>query len=275
MTAVGETAGNVAPSYYELDPQVEAALIDDLVSQNAELQEAESALVLATINGNSLYANLARSLECKVFNGYFGNDPEKMAEEYGPYDNVSTFFVLVDKVNKKTAGVMRVIPEGMLGHKSSNDLVTKKCKTYSGEPVTSLDVQEIYEEFNMDPAYALDVATIAARPEYGQKATGSPIVLASLMRALRNYTQQHGYDDLLAIIDADPQQKLTDVGLPIKLSDKIATPFKYLGAEGNSFIHIPVAEVDQSVKKVHPVIYDYLLGDLALNGEATLSMQEQ
>lgn len=276
MALVGEGAAQViAPDYNEIDPAIEAQLITEALGQNPELAAATSRYALLTLDGSSPYSNVARSLERRQFEDYFGNTPEDMAVEYGPYETQSSFFLVVDREKKEAAGVMRIIRPGEAGLKSSNDLPSDKCKTIEGEPVTDLTTPAVFSSMQLDPLKTLDIATIAVRPDHGEKATGSPVVLAALMRALHGYTNSNGYDELVAIIDAVPLEKLQAAGLPINFSSRVVTPFVYLGAKGNSFMHIHVPDCDAAIMAHDKVTYDYMLGDMNLLGECELSFIEQ
>lgn len=278
MVSSGEAstaAPNTFPSYEPLERQIERELLSDALNANPELADSNAPFVLMTVNGDSPYANVARSLECRVFNAYFQNHPDVMQQEYNPYEENSTFFLMIDRENLEPAGVMRITHDGPSGFKSTNDLPTEKCKTAEGRSVTGLATEEIFPEFGISPQNILDVATIAAEPKYGEKNTGSPIILASLMRAVYKYSLENGYDDLVAVIDAVPLEKLQAVGLPINTSEKIAGNFEYLGAKGNTFIHIPIPEVEKSVSTQSRELFDYVFGEAALAGECQLSFIKQ
>lgn len=277
MKLAGEITGpSNLPSYEMIERENEAALISEALSENPDLAEGSSPYALLTFDSSSKYANIARSLEGKVFNEYFENDPDLMEEEYRQYEAGSTFFLLVNRQELEPAGVMRIIHHTDSGFKSTNDLSTNKCLKKDGTRATDFETADkIVELIGADDKKILDVATIAANPKYGEKATGSPIVLASLIRAVYKYSLQNDYDDLVAIIDAVPLQKLEAVGLPISKPEGIAENFTYLGAQDNTFMHIKIADVERSVSAVDPRLFDYIFGEGALLGESVLSFYRQ
>src|SRR5262245_60447536 len=61
------------------------------------------------IPDHSPYSDLARGLECTVFEEHFGNDPEVMTAAYGPYEAASFFFLVVDRAAMAAVGVLRAI----------------------------------------------------------------------------------------------------------------------------------------------------------------------
>lgn len=276
MNLTGETPLQAfEPDYRPIDPELEATMIGELINSNEELCQSDNKYAIATISGTSPYSNLARSLEGRVFEHYFDNNNDEMCTEYRPYEDASTFFLVIDREEEMPAGVMRVIYPNDSGLKSVNDINTKKCKDYENNNATNMGPEELYGEFGIDPASAVDVATIAAHPEYGAKNNDEAMVLPSLMHALYRYTIQNGYDGIVAIIDKVPLQKLQEAGLPIYKSPRIAEPFKYMGAAGNSFIYIPVGETEESIRKVNDQVFEFVFGENALGGVATLSLQEQ
>lgn len=276
MVAVGESsADGIDIDYHELDSVTESQLIGEAISQNPELVDAGSKYVLLTLVGESPFSNVARALECKQFQAYFGNSPEDMAVEYGPYESQSIFFLVAEREKKEAAGVMRVILPGPAGLKSTNDIATDKCLTLDDKPATVLTTEEVFSQLQLEPEKTVDIATIAVKPEYGEKTTGSPVVLAALMRALHKLTHTNGYDELVGIIDEVPQNKLISVGLPVENPPHFAKPFKYLGAEGNSFMHIHVPYVDEAVSAKDKATFDYVFGEMALFHECELSLIEQ
>ncbi len=263
--------------YQPIPRDEEAALIQEALAANPELSDSEAPFALLTLEGDSPYARVARALEGQVFGEWFDNGEDQMTREYGPYEDVSKFFLLVDRSGSVPAGVVRIIHPSDKGLKSVNDLSTEKARTPDGKPVTDLTMAEVFDEFGIDEARTLDVATIAANPAYSKKESGSDLVLSSLMRALYHYAYLQGndYDNLVAIIDEKPLGRLESVGSPIHTTPKIARPFEYLGAKGNTFIEIPLSEVETSVSAVSPVIFDYVFGEGALYGECQLSFLPQ
>ena len=282
MAFTGEiTHSSIEPDYNPINRELEATLIQEALAENHDLAKSDSQFAVLTLKGNSPYSNLARSLERQIFDHYFQNSAEEMKKEYGQYENASSFFLMVDRENLQPAAVMRIIHPNERGFKSLNDLNATdeegklKCSTPEGNTVTGLSMEEIAAEFDMATNNVLDIATIAAHPNYGESARGDPVALASLMRTLYKYSNQNGYDELIAIIDKKPREILEGVGMPISKSPNIASPFSYLGAEGNTFIHISVPEVEPAMKAINPQVYEFVYGETGLQGTTELSLQEQ
>src|SRR5262245_12885418 len=56
------------------------------------------------IPGSSHHSDLARAVECSVFQHFFGNDPSVMCAEYGPFEEQSSFILVVDRKLEQPAG---------------------------------------------------------------------------------------------------------------------------------------------------------------------------
>src|SRR5216684_4710946 len=108
---------------------------DGMISNGEELPIA--ALIDRTIDvsvpevfGSYLFldsdpaAEIARSVERAVFLEAFGNTPELLAAEYGPYESSSLFLCIVDHRARRPAGAMRLILPRISGPglKSVNDV---------------------------------------------------------------------------------------------------------------------------------------------------------
>src|SRR5262245_35122566 len=61
------------------------------------------------LSSDSPYSDIARTIECKVFDDFFGNSPDVMTEQYGPYEAQSSFLLVVDRRAQRPAGALRII----------------------------------------------------------------------------------------------------------------------------------------------------------------------
>jgi hypothetical protein len=137
-------------------------------------------------------AELARSVEREVFLEFFGNTPELLAEEYGPYERASVFICVIDHVQRQPAGVMRVILPSPRGFKSLHDLESRW-----GDSVD--DVME-RSRIDLDRNALWDVATLAVRADYRGAASGGLVSLA-LFQALAMLGTRSGAQWAVAILD--------------------------------------------------------------------------
>ncbi len=137
-------------------------------------------------------AELARHLERVVFLETFGNSAELLAKEYGPYEESSVFFCVLDHRRRLPAGVMRVLVPSEAGFKTIHDV-----EPVWGEPLGAMAART---GLDLDLARTWDIATLAVAPEYRGKATMG-LVAMGLYQALALVTPPSGIEWLLAILD--------------------------------------------------------------------------
>lgn len=239
-------------SYEVIDEDAETSAVDMLISSYPELAKSNAKFGLVHLDSNSPYGNLARSVESGVFMEFFDNNPDLMLSEYGPYEDASSFLFVIDKEAKKSAGVMRLLSNSENGFKSCNDLYKLN--------LTPESPAEMIDALGINPETTLEIATIAIPYEYrGKRSDG--LVSAAMYRALHRFCQAQGYNDLIAIIDEKPLSNLIGIHLPIRTPDSVSSPFEYLDAKANSFIHIPVNEVDAVMRAADVNLYNFLLGE--------------
>ncbi len=136
-------------------------------------------------------AALPLHLERTVFEEAFGNSPELLAAEYGPYDFSSVLICVVDHRRRLPAGMMRIIVPSAAGLKSLRDMTE----------VWGIPYLELYRRTSIDylPEVTWDIATLAVAPDYrGVAASG--LVSIALYEALSMVTQRCGVAHLVAIL---------------------------------------------------------------------------
>lgn len=255
------------PDYTPLDNDIEKDNITHLLDNTPEFSANDAKFGLVIIDHNSPYANMARSTESEVFHEFFNNSPDLMKEEYGPYESASKFFLVIDKEEKRRAGVMRLLHNSESGFKATNDVKSMG--------ITELSPLGILNSFGIeDQNSVIEIATIAAAPDYRGKHSDQ-MVSAAMYRALYKYCISNGYKDLIAVIDAKPLSNLVDIHLPVNISQNVRSPFEYLDAKENSLIHIPINEIERYMKARDPDAFEFLLGDPGLDPFCTLSFDEK
>jgi hypothetical protein len=105
-------------------------------------------------------AELARHIERNVFDEEYGNSPELMEAEYGPYEAGSIFLCVLDHRRSLPVGMMRLLFPGVCGLKSVDDL-----RRIWG---VGIDEAATRTGLDFDAARACDVATLAVAPGYRQ-----------------------------------------------------------------------------------------------------------
>ncbi len=108
-------------------------------------------------------AELGRHVERTVFDEFFDNSPEMLAEEYDPYEPASLFFCVIDHRRELPAGALRVIVPNDVGFKSLDDI----------ERVWEQPLDAVIERtgIDWDERRLWDVATVAVEADYRGSAT--------------------------------------------------------------------------------------------------------
>lgn len=182
-------------------------------------------------------AQVARTVECRVFDEEYGNDAREMAQEYAAYEPASYFFVVLDVRLRRPAGVMRVVhardPRDRL--KSVEDLTS--CTGFTRE-----DYLAVLGE--PDLTSSIDVATLAIPAHYRGSASGSYHVGKLLYRTLNLHATHGGARHVVTILDRRARRSLEYVGAP--LTDVLGRAFDYLGSPESYAMCMVVAEMAPS-----------------------------
>ena len=235
--AAQESLANPNPPSREASYNLSEIELRHLTSQLIKERppRSDDALVCYQLEANSKYANIGRTVEREVFEAFFGNDSEQMAEEYGPYEDQSIFFVTIDQATCEPAGVLRVIRNGDSGLKTLNDMETI---TASDEHLPTLDVQhvsEVHDITSLDECW--DVGTVAVRKKFRSTKAQAQQASVQLYRALYVSGLSHGIKHFVSIIDKRPYEKMTNyLGIPfVPMADTPA--FSYLGSESSQAVY--------------------------------------
>ena len=139
-------------------------------------------------------AELGRSVERAVFLESFGNTPELLATEYGPYEASSLFYVVLDHRRLRPAGVIRMIvpTKGGPGLKSLNDLAP-----IWHEPAGSI-LERSGIGLTLDRTW--DIATLAIDPQY-RSAAATGLVALGLYQSIVRTGETLGVEWMVAILD--------------------------------------------------------------------------
>jgi hypothetical protein len=170
---------------YELHGNLTADLSEQLLTLHPPTSSRR--FVCYPLSGTGRFADLGRTVELEVFGETFGNDRAEMEQEYGPYEDASRFFVVMDQRRRRPAGVLRVIGNSAVGLKTLRDI--------AGEPlrISQAEVQARHAVADLDRCW--DVGTLAVRPEYRRSATRRRTVSLLLYRALSGARRRCGSDD--------------------------------------------------------------------------------
>jgi len=181
---------------------------------------------------SSSYSDIARAIECEVFEKFFGNVPAEMAREYARYEASSLFFLVVERETQRPAGVLRVIEHSAAGLKTLNDI--------QGAPL-HLPTSKVLARHGIDDLRRCwDVGTLAVVKEFRGKAHNH-IVSTMLYGLLHVAVRKHAIDHLVAVLDSHAYMQLTQLlGVPF-VPILGSEPFSYLGSENSraAYAHMP------------------------------------
>jgi hypothetical protein len=164
-------------------------LADDLIVQAGR---GDTPFGLYILDAESPSSVLARSIEESVFYETFGNTPDLLAAEYGPYDDASFFVCVVDHLRRRPAGMIRVIAPSPLGFKSLDDLARRWDRPFDQVMAgTGLPV-------DLDSMW--DLATLGVDAEYRGAAT-SGLVAMALYQGLNMLSHRQGIKWAVAVLD--------------------------------------------------------------------------
>jgi hypothetical protein len=194
------------------------------------------------IAGTSRFSDIARSVECRVFQHFFGNTAAVMQDAYGPYEQSSSFFLIVDRQEQAAAGTLRIIASSPLGLKSLNDIA---------QPPLRLSERAVCEHHRIDDlARCWDIGTLAVLKEYrGQKS--DHLVGTMLYGALHRAAIDQGIDHAVTILDKHAFAQLTQM-LAVPFEPIAGSqPFEYMGAAESraAYLYFP---------KVIPTVESYM-----------------
>lgn len=243
----------IVPARYDLD-NVE---IDRLTRQLLHEREpgSEDKIVCYMLRGgefqDSEYANIARTVECSVFDGKFGNDPREMEEGYGEYEDHSIFFLSVDTETGRPVGTLRVIENGPNGLKTLNDV--PNWPDLQAEPVGADYTEQVYQHYNIeDPTTCWDVGTVAVLRQYEGS---SPL----LYRAMYVASQRAGVQHFFSIIDRQAFAQMRLFGIPFTLLHGTKEGV-YMGSKLSKPLYGEASTFETAVRHKEAIMGDRLIG---------------
>jgi hypothetical protein len=180
-------------------------------------------------------ANVGRTVERQVFETTFGNDAAVMAEEYGPYEDRSRFFVVLDRHLGMPAGVVRVIEDDGPQVKTIVD-----APAHIGVPVAEISA------FHGMTGRVWDFATVAVLPAY--RGRSSLAVSSLLYRTFLLAGERAGVRHVVAMLDRGAWRNIRLLGVPV---DQMAGsgPFAYLGSAENRAVHIDFRVIEPAIAR--------------------------
>ena len=184
----------------------------------------------------------ARRVEAQVFLQAFGNTPEVMEQEYGPYEERSRFVTVIDEAGGSALGTARLILPDATG-------TVKTLVDVAGEP-WHLDVAETLRAAGLSGRPVWDVASLAVDRRYRTGASGAEVSLA-LCHGIWQYSRNCGVHGLVTILDDRVLRLVQAMGLPWYPMAG-ATSGYYLGSPASTPCDFRVASAADSVRTRRP-----------------------
>lgn len=220
------------PTGYDLDDAAVLRRTADALAAHPGPRHGR--FVTLVVGPDAPLADVGRALERRIFQDAFGNDAATMAAEYGPYEDRSLFFVVIDRRRGVPAGVGRVISDDGPRVKTIEDAPAHIGRT----------VPEIMARHGMTGGTVLDFATVAVLEEYRGRA--SLAVSSLLYRAFIRIGERAGAAHAVAMLDRRAYRNIRLLGVPVEtLAGSDA--FAYLGSAENRAIHVPFPLIARSI----------------------------
>jgi hypothetical protein len=190
------------------------------------------------IEGTDPFANIARQVEREVFEDTWGNDSVTMKTEYGPYDESSVFFVVMDTKAKVPAGVLRMIRNSPAGLKTIVDLDDIIKSPIAPITIAADDIMRHHGIDDLDRCW--DGATAAIPRRYRRKLAA---VHVQILRVVGAAAIREDIQHFVAVLDAPVFRAARDVlGLPlVPLAG--TPPFTHMDAPDNQAVYAHVSSL--------------------------------
>jgi hypothetical protein len=223
-------------AYYSLTDQQVKKLVRDFLWT---VKKPASRFGCYMIPGTDKYSDLGRHVEGQVFYEIFRNDAKVMVKEYGPYEDASILFVVIDHNTEMPVGALRVIEHSDAGLKTHIDLVNTPLR---------IKPEHVYKTYDVAPPEVVDIGTLAVDKAYrGRKYDFIPSLL--LYRALYTEVITNPKNRMMvSIIDEKPYLQLLRLGMPFKPILN-SSHFPYIDSEKSYAVYAYTSEFLPSVRR--------------------------
>lgn len=195
----------------------------------------------------------ARQCEADVFLEAYGNTPEQLEAEYGPYEDHTTFLAILQDDGLAVA-TTRLIAPGPAGLKTLNDV---------GRPPWRVDGLRSARAAGVDPAHTWDVATIAVRPGAGR----GGLCASALYHAIVATAFANDVDYMVMIMDSHARQLLSGLGMQTLALPGTKTG-EYLGSPSSTPLWVNLRRMFELQRQDNPDAYRLIHQGVGLDGIA-------
>jgi N-acyl-L-homoserine lactone synthetase len=184
----------------------------------------------------------AREVEAQVFLEAFGNTPETMEQEYGPYADRSRFVTVLDDSTGTAVGAARIIVPDATGE-------VKTLTDVAAAP-WHLPVPDSLRAAGLHGFPVWDSATLAVDPRYRRSAAGAEVTLA-LVHGLHRYTRLSGIRGAVTVLDDSVLRSVQAIGVPWTPLPG-ATSRYYLGSPASTPCYLVIGAYAESIRSRCP-----------------------
>ncbi len=242
-------------------------LVIDLIPSE-EIRKGRN-IGLHVINNDDPHADIARYTEWKVFLDAFGNDMDTMEEEYGPYDDGSTFLLVLDYEKEQPAAVLRLMTSnGKIGLKTINDLLNPDVDKNPWYNPSDTETSLFNEIGVQDQSHLVDIGTMGVMPEY-RAAHTRDAVSAVLYSSCVRWSLENDYNYWVTIVDERILTMMQDWGKPFLEFDGKGFE-SYLDSKRSRPMHLEVYSGLQKVKAFDEGVYDLYTKGTGLDNKYVL-----
>jgi N-acyl-L-homoserine lactone synthetase len=201
----------------------------------------------------------AEHVEAQVFLETFGNTPEVMEEEYGPYRDVSRFVTVIDDADGAALGAVRLIVPGGPG--------LLKTLADVGRAPWHLSTPAVLGAAGLTDRPVWDVASLAVDRRFRRGAAGAEVTLA-LCHGLYEYSRRSGVEGWVTVLDDRVLELLRVMGVPWDVMAG-GTSTSYLGSDASTPCVCEVGAIVPHMRIVRPdliaPLVDGVLGSIAVD----------
>jgi hypothetical protein len=200
--------------------------------------------------GASDESALPRAVERDVFAEQFGNSPDLLETEYGPYEASTFFFCVIDHRRNLPVGSVRLLLPSAAGFKTLADI----------EAAWGLPLDDTLRRsgIDLDAARVWDVATIAVEREYRGKVTQS-LVSGSLYQAICRgaFLAEVGW--VVAVLDLVVLDLIQTISHEAYQRFAGCEPMRYLDSPASLPVYCDVPAYLPRLAELDPATYELLI----------------
>lgn len=193
-----------------------------------------------------------------MFQQAFGNTPEVMEQEYGPYQERSRFVTVIDEEGGSALGVARLIL-------TDATAPVKTLADVAGEP-WHLDVADSLGAAGLAGGLVWDVASLAVDRRFRSGAAGAEVIVA-LCHGVHQYSLNCGVEGLVTILDDRILRVVRAMGMPWTPMAGATSRF-YLGSPASTPCLMVMSAVADSIRTrrsdLAPAVIDGIFSSIAV-----------